>query len=152
MTQKIPMQQSKVVQTRLVLPPDTNHMGSIFGGKVLAYIDEVAAISAMKHSRSIVVTASIDSVNFLSPVTVGDVLTLEAFVTSTGRTSMEVYVRVKRESWKTGEQTLTTTSFLTMVAVDNEGKPLEVPSVYPETDEEKELYQSAMERRQKRGK
>ncbi len=146
------MQQSKVVQTRLVLPPDTNHMGSIFGGKVLAYIDEVAAISAMKHSRSIVVTASIDSVNFLSPVTVGDVLTLEAFVTSTGRTSMEVYVRVKRESWKTGEQTLTTTSFLTMVAVDNEGKPLEVPSVYPETDEEKELYQSAMERRQKRGK
>ncbi|MBM7704817.1 acyl-CoA thioesterase [Metabacillus iocasae] len=150
MEQKIPMQQSKVVQTRLVLPPDTNHMGSIFGGKVLAYIDEVAAISAMKHCRSIVVTASIDSVNFLSPVTVGDVLISEAFVTSTGRTSMEVYVRVKRESWKNGEQTLTTTSFLTMVAVDDQGYPIQVPTVYPETNEEKQLYQSAMERRQKR--
>ena len=84
-----PMKESRTIQTKLVLPPDTNHMDSIFGGKVLAYIDEIAGISAMKHSRKQVVTASIDSVDFLSSAHVGDVLELEANVTSTGRTSME---------------------------------------------------------------
>jgi acyl-CoA hydrolase len=146
------MSESRVVQTRLVLPPDTNHLGSIFGGKVLAYIDEIAAISAMKHSRSTVVTASIDSVNFLSPVKAGDILTLESFVTGTGNTSMEVYVRVHRENFKTGEQTLTTTSFLTMVAVDEEGNSKPVPKVVPQTEEEKWLYTSSKERREKRMK
>jgi acyl-CoA hydrolase len=147
-----PMSESKVVQTRLVLPPDTNHLGSIFGGKVLAYIDEIAAISAMKHSRSTVVTASIDSVDFLSPVKAGDILTLESFVTGTGKTSMEVYVRVHRENWKTEEKTLTTTSFVTMVAVDEEGHAHPVPKVVPETEEEKALYASSQERRERRMK
>jgi acyl-CoA hydrolase len=146
------MSESRVVQTRLVLPPDTNHLGSIFGGKVLAYIDEIAAISAMKHSRSTVVTASIDSVNFLSPVKAGDILTLESFVTGTGNTSMEVYVRVHRENLKTSEQTLTTTSFLTMVAVDEDGNPKPVPKVVPQSEEEKSLYTSSKERREKRMK
>ena len=150
MHQGKPMSESKVVQTRLVFPSDTNHLGSIFGGKVLAYIDEVAAISAMKHSRSTVVTASIDSVNFLSPVKVGDILTLESFVTGTGKTSMEVYVHVYRENLKTGEQTLTTTSFVTMVALDEAGNARPVPKVIPETEEEKELYASSKERREKR--
>ncbi|MFC3884722.1 acyl-CoA thioesterase [Bacillus songklensis] len=152
MQQEKAMNESRVVQTRLVLPPDTNHLGSIFGGKVLAYIDEIAAISAMKHSRSTVVTASIDSVNFLSSVKAGDILTLESFVTGTGNTSMEVYVRVHRENLKTGEQTLTTTSFVTMVAVDDEGNSKPVPKVVPQTEEEKWLYTSSKERREKRMK
>src|SRR5699024_12872265 len=85
---------SKTVQTRLVLPPDTNHLDTIFGGKILAYIDEIAALAAMKHANSAVVTESIDSVDFLSSATVGDALTLEAFVIDTVTSYMEVYVKV----------------------------------------------------------
>ncbi len=141
---------SRTIQTRLVLPPDTNHMGTIFGGTVLSYIDEIAAISAMKHSRKVVVTASIDRVNFLSSAEVGDILTLEAFVISTGRTSMEVFVKVESENLKTSTRTLTTTSILTMVAKDSKGVPSPVPGVIPETEEEKELFKTAQVRKRRR--
>ncbi|MBT2582733.1 acyl-CoA thioesterase [Planococcus sp. ISL-109] len=145
------MSESRTIQTKLVLPPDTNHMESIFGGKVLAYIDEVAGISAMKHARRhVVVTASIDSVDFLSSAKVGDVLELEANVTSTGRTSMEVYVRVKSINLETAEERLTTESFLTLVAIGDNGKPTAVPPVYPETDGEKLFFESAPARREYR--
>ncbi|KGX89470.1 acyl-CoA thioesterase [Pontibacillus marinus] len=143
---------SKTVQTRLVLPPDTNHLDSIFGGKILAYIDEIAALTAMKHSSSAVVTASIDSVDFLSSAKVGDSLTSEAFVTYTGRSSMEVYVKVTAHNLLKNEQTLTTESFMTMVAVDENGKPKPVPSVLPETDEEKRLFETAPARKENRKK
>ncbi|MFS0674547.1 acyl-CoA thioesterase [Ornithinibacillus sp. 179-J 7C1 HS] len=138
---------SRTIQTKLVLPPDTNHLGTIFGGKVLSYIDEIAAIAAMKHSNKVVVTASIDKVNFLSSARVGDILTLEGFVIATGRTSMDVYVKVECEHFKTREKSLTTTSFLTMVAIDEHGKPAPVPAVIPETENERELYQQARKRR-----
>ncbi|MBM7621560.1 acyl-CoA hydrolase [Bacillus tianshenii] len=141
---------SRTIQTRLVLPPDTNHMGTIFGGVILSYIDEIAAITAMKHSRNVVVTASIDQVTFLSPAKVGDILTLEAIVASTGRTSMEIFVKVENENYETGEKTTTTTSFLTMVAKGKDGKPTPVPGVIPETDAEKILFESASERKKKR--
>ena len=142
--------QSRTIQTKLVLPPDTNHMGTIFGGVILSYIDEIAAITAMKHSRNVVVTASIDQVTFLSPAEVGDILTLEAVVASTGRTSMEVFVKVENENYETGEKTTTTTSFLTMVAKGKDGKPTPVPGVIPETEAEKMLFESALERKKKR--
>lgn len=145
-----PMKESRTIQTKLVLPPDTNHMNSIFGGKVLAYIDEIAGISAMKHSRKQVVTASIDSVDFLSSAHVGDVLELEANVTSTGRTSMEVYVRVKSHNLQTGQERLTTESFLTMVAMGEDGKPAQVPAVIPESAGEKLFFKSAPARREHR--
>lgn len=141
---------SRTIQTKLVLPPDTNHLGTIFGGKVLSYIDEIAAIAAMKHSKRVVVTASIDTVNFLSSARVGDILILEGVVISTGTTSMEVYVKVECEHIETRERRLTTTSFLTMVAIDEEGKPVPVPSVIPETIKEQELFQQASERRKQR--
>ena len=145
------MKESRTIQTKLVLPPDTNHMNSIFGGKVLAYIDEIAGIAAMKHSRRhVVVTASIDSVDFLSSAHVGDVLELEANVTSTGRTSMEVYVRVKSQNLQTGEEKLTTESFLTMVAMGDDGKPTPVPPVIPESEGEKLFFNSAPARREHR--
>ena len=117
----LPMSYSKSIQTRLVLPPDTNHHQSIFGGKVLAYIDEIAAIAAMKHSQGEVVTASFDSVDFVSPAYAGDMIELEAVVSGTGRTSMEVYVRVVSRNVKTGAKKLTTESFVTMVAIDETG-------------------------------
>lgn len=141
---------SRTIQTHLVLPPDTNHMGTIFGGTVLSYIDEIAAIAAMKHSRRAVVTASIDTVNFLSSAEVGDILTLEAFVISTGRTSMEVFVKVETENLTTSRKTTTTTSILTMVAKDSNGVPVPVPPVVPETEEEEAMYKAAGVRRQRR--
>jgi acyl-CoA hydrolase len=125
-------------------------MGTIFGGVILSYIDEIAAITAMKHSRNVVVTASIDQVTFLSPARVGDILTLEAIVASTGRTSMEIFVKVENENYETGEKTTTTTSFLTMVAKGKDGKPTPVPGVIPETEAEKMLFNSASERKKKR--
>lgn len=143
---------SRTIQTRLVLPPDTNHMGTIFGGTVLAYIDEIAAITAMKHSGKAVVTASIDTVNFLSSAKVGNVLILEGVVISTGRTSMEVYVKAECQSIESGEKTLTTTAVLTMVAVDENGKPSPVRSVIPETEKEKQLFKSAQSRKERRMK
>ncbi|MYL72874.1 acyl-CoA thioesterase [Halobacillus litoralis] len=146
----IPAHYSKMTQTRLVLPPDTNHLDTIFGGKVLSYIDEIAALTAMKHSNCVVVTASIDSVDFLSSAKVGDALTLEACVTSTGRTSMEVYVKVFADDLLQGQKVMTTESFLTMVAVDAAGKPTPVPPIIPETEEDKRLYETAPSRRKHR--
>jgi acyl-CoA hydrolase len=141
---------SRTIQTHLVLPPDTNHMGTIFGGTILAYVDEIAAIAAMKHSRKVVVTASIDRVNFLSSAVVGDILTLEAFVISTGRTSMEIFVKVETENLETARRTLTTTSILTMVAKDSDGVPVPVPGVIPQTEEERDLFKTAKHRKQQR--
>ncbi|MEK4487769.1 acyl-CoA thioesterase [Psychrobacillus sp. FSL H8-0484] len=142
-----PMSQSRTIQTHLILPPDTNHHQTIFGGKVLAYIDEIAAITSMKHAKTGVVTASIDSVDFLSPAKVGDVIELDAIVSSTGRSSMEVYVRVTSMNPLTGEEKLTTESFVTMVAVDESGRPIPVAGIHPETEEEKRLFESGPARR-----
>ncbi|MCA0988461.1 acyl-CoA thioesterase [Guptibacillus algicola] len=148
--ESLPVNYSRMTQTRLVLPPDTNHLDTIFGGKVLAYIDEIAALTAMKHSSCVVVTASIDSVDFLSSAKVGDALTLEASVTRSGRTSMEVYVKVYADDLLKGRKVMTTESFLTMVAVDADGKPKTVPGIIPETDEEKRLYETAASRKEHR--
>lgn len=145
-----PMSQSRTIQSHLILPPDTNHHKTIFGGKVLAYIDEIAAITAMKHAKGAVVTASIDSVDFLSPAKVGDVIELDAIVSSTGRTSMEVYVRVTSMNLLTGEEKLTTESYVTMVAVDKDGKSTLVAGIHPETEEETRLFETGPARREHR--
>ncbi len=150
MTEKWPMSKSRTIQTRLVLPPDTNNLQTIFGGKVLAYIDEIAAVTAMKHANLIVVTASIDSVDFLSSARVGDVLELEAVVCSTGRTSMEVFVTVHSMDLLTGETKLTTESFLTMVAMGTNNKPTPVAAVFPESEAEVRLFEKAQARRDHR--
>lgn len=150
MSNAVPMSQSRTIQTKLVLPPDTNHHHSIFGGRVLAYIDEIAAIASMKHSKREVVTASIDSVDFVSPAYAGDVLELEAIVTSTGRSSMEVYVRVISKNLITSEERLTTESFVTMVAIDAKGNTTEVPPVFPETETERRLFETGPQRREHR--
>lgn len=152
MTNTLPMGFSKTHQTRLIMPSETNHHKSIFGGQVLWYIDEIAALAAMKHSKGEVVTASIDSVDFISPAYAGDVLELESMVTSTGRTSLEVYVRVVCRDLKSGAERLTTESFVTIVAIDENGKPRSVPSVYPETEMEKKLFETAKFRREYRKK
>lgn len=139
--------ESRTVQASLVLPSDTNNHGTIFGGTMMAYVDEVAAIAAMRHSRRVVVTASLDSIDFLTPAKMGNSVCLEAFVTSTGTSSMEIFVKIISENLITGERHLTATSFLTFVALDEHGKPTPVPPVIPETEEELYLFSKAAERK-----
>jgi acyl-CoA hydrolase len=129
--------------TDLVLPPDTNNYGTIFGGNVMAYIDKIASIACMRHARKPVVTASSDSLDFLEPVKVGEAIRLEAFVTWTHKTSMEVYVKVESENLLTGEVKLTAAAYLTFVALGSDGRPTPVPPVIPETEEEKWHYETA---------
>jgi acyl-CoA hydrolase len=138
--------ESLAVKTSLVLPPDTNSFGTMFGGKLMAYIDDIAAIAAMRHARKLVVTASSDSVDFLSPIWEGHSVCLEAFVTYTGRTSMEVFVKVVGENMITQERNVCAVSFLTFVALDEHGNPTEVPKVIPQSEEEIQLHESAQER------
>ena len=145
-----PMGESRTISTRLVLPPDMNNHHTIFGGKIMAYIDEIAAITSMKHAQAPTVTASIDSLDFVSPAVVGDVLELEGIVCATGRTSMAVFVSVYAKNLITGERNLTTKSFITMVAIDENGRPKPVAKVYPETEMEKSLFETAPARRENR--
>ncbi|MFD0049036.1 acyl-CoA thioesterase [Actinomycetes bacterium NPDC127524] len=137
---------SLVIKTSMVLPPDTNNIGTMFGGKLMAYIDDVAAISAMRHARNSVVTASTDSVDFMHPILEGNAVCLESFVTYTGRSSMEIVVKVVAEDLLSGERNLCAMSFLTFVAIDKDGKPQPVPKVVPQTEMEKSLYQTAKSR------
>ena len=141
-----PARLSRTVMTNLVLPPDTNNHGTIFGGNIMAYIDKVASIACMRHARKPVVTASSDSLDFLEPVKVGEAVQIEAFVTWTHNTSMEVFVQVESENLMTGEVKLTATSYLTFVALGSDGRPTHVPLVVPETEEEQRHYQTAPSR------
>ncbi|WP_017754488.1 acyl-CoA thioesterase [Calidifontibacillus oryziterrae] len=138
--------ESRIFKSSHVLPPDTNNHGTLFGGKLMAYIDDVAALSARKHSRLNCVTASTDSIDFLKPIKVDSEVCLEAFVTWTHTTSMEVFVRVIAEDLFTGERIVCATSFLTFVAIGEDGKPTEVPKVIPETEVEKFLHETASAR------
>src|SRR5699024_5689738 len=121
------------------LPPDTNAYGTLFGGKLMAYMDDVAVIAAVRHSRRTCVTASTGSVDFLAPVKLGDFVILEAFVTSTHKTSMEIFVKVLTESLKTGETKLCATALLTFVALDEDGTPDAVPGVITPAGQERQL-------------
>ena len=145
-----PCRESRVTKTSVVLPPDTNNYGTLFGGKMMAYVDEVASMSAMRHARTPVVTAFIDSVEFLCPVRVGQAVTLESFVCWTGKTSMEVYVNVNAEDLISGETQLCLTSLLVFVALDNQGVPVSVPNVIAETEFEQALNNGGAERLHRR--
>lgn len=136
--------------TEIVLPEDSNPRGSIFGGRVLALIDKCAAIVAMRHARSEVVTVSVDSVAFLNKVRVGDVLILGGRINAAFGSSMEVEVEVWDEEPHSGERTLTTTAFVTMVAVDDEGRPHPAPRLEPTDDEERRRAEQAARRRRER--
>ncbi len=141
-----PVIASKAVKSAVILPPDTNNLGTMFGGKVMSYIDDIAALSAIRHARMTVVTASTDSVDFLHPIKSDQAICLESFVTWTHNTSMEIFVKVVGEDLLTGERTVCATSFLTFVALDSHGTPHPVPPVIPETAFEKKLFDTATER------
>jgi acyl-CoA hydrolase len=141
-----PASSSRTLMTQLIFPLDTNHYDTMFGGKLMEYMDKVAAISAMRHARKRVVTASTDSLDFLAPIHVGEVIEVEAFVTWTRRSSMEIYVSVNSENLYSGVRKTTVTAFFTFVALDESGKPSSVAPVVPESDFERQLHDSAPER------
>lgn len=141
-------QATLAVSTKLVLPNDTNTLSNLFGGKLLAWMDEIASISAHRHCRRVVVTASVNSVAFKNPVKLGDMVTLRAKVSRAFTSSMEVFVDVFVEDHMTGAETKVNEAIYTFVAVDQRGNPIDVPSLLPETDEEKSRYDGALRRRQ----
>ncbi len=145
-----PVRESASEYAELVLPNDANALGNLLGGRVMHLVDLAAAMAAMRHCRRTVVTASIDHMNFLHPVHIGQLLTLRSSVNRVFRTSMEVGVKVMVEDLMTGEQRHTSSAYLTFVALDESGCKIEVPPVIPETDEEKRRYLEAGQRREYR--
>lgn len=142
--------ESRVIRTSRVFPNDVNNHNTLFGGKLMFDVDMIASISAQRHSRTECVTASTDTVDFLSPITPADSVCFESFVTWTGSTSMEIFVKIIAENLKTGTRKIAATAFLTFVALDDQGKPTNVPGLIPETEEEKKLYETGKERAEKR--
>jgi acyl-CoA hydrolase len=142
--------ESRVVRTGRVFPNDVNNHNTLFGGKLMSDMDMVASISATRHSRKEVVTASTDSVDFLQPITQQDSVCIESFISWTGTSSMEVFVKVIAENLISGDRKIAATAFLTFVALDENGKPTQVPRIIPETDEEKKLFETGKERAEKR--
>lgn len=142
--------ESAVVMTELVLPSDTNALGTIFGGRVMSWIDIAAAMAAGRHARRAVVTASLDALHFKAPIKLGHYVHIRAMVNYVSKTSMEVGVRVDSENPLTGEMTHTSTAYTTFVALDDHGRPVSVPTVVPETPDEKRRFEAAKKRREAR--
>ena len=144
------MAESRVEMTEIVLPEDTNSRGSIFGGRVLALVDKCAAVVAMRHARSEVVTASLDSVDFKSGVRVGNILVLTGRLNAVFTSSMEVEIEVHAEDPLTGARHLTTRAFVTMVAMGPHGRTAPVPRLTLATDDERKRAAAAADRRRDR--
>ena len=139
--------ESLTTVSRIMMPMDANVAGNVFGGTILRLIDEVASIVAFRHARKNVVTASIDRMDFLGSVYIGDLLRLNASINYVHRTSMEIGVRVEAENPLTGQVRHTGTCFLTYVALDKNRQPTPVPPLTPETEEDKRRWAEAEVRR-----
>jgi len=139
-----------IEMNQLVLPQHTNSLGTVFGGTIMSWIDICAAMSAQRHARRVVVTASMDQLDFLAPIKGGELVSLRSVVNYVGRTSMEVGVRVEAEDTLSGERTHAASAYLTFVAIDERGTPVEVPRLVPQTADEKLRWEEAKARRQQR--
>src|SRR5678809_2237 len=142
--------ESEVVMTELVLPNDTNTFGNLMGGRLLYWMDIAAALAAMKHCGSPVVTASVDNISFEAPIKLGNVVHIEAKVSRSFNSSMEVHLRVWGEDAIQQYKYKSNEAYYTFVALDPNGKPRPVPSMIPETEGEKKLFEGALRRRQVR--
>jgi len=141
---------SRASTVRLMLPTDANFMGNVFGGAVLAEIDRVAYVTASRHAKTMCVTASLDRVDFIAPVHVGELVDFDAELTYVGRTSMEVWVRVRSEALRGGAPRLVVEALLTMVALDRDGRPTEVPPLLLHTDDERRRFDEGHHRMEAR--
>ncbi len=139
--------ESMVASSILMVPQDANPAGNVHGGVIMKYIDETAGVVAFRHSRSNAVTASIDRIIFHHPVFIGNLLTLKACVNMTGRTSMEIGVRVESENLLSGEILHTASAYLTFVALDSSGRPTQIPRLIVETEEEIRRLRQSLDRR-----
>ena len=144
------VQESETQMTELALPGDSNPLGNLLGGRVMHWIDLAAAMAAMRHAGQVAVTASMDRVEFLSPIKVGQVVHLTARLTWVGRTSMEVRVDVDSEDMVSGDRHETSTAYLTFVAIGPDGRPVPVPELIVSSPEEVEEFQGAERRRGER--
>ena len=138
---------SKTVMSRTMLPSDANPYGNVHGGEVMKLIDAVAGAAATRHARARVVTARIDELSFLAPVYVGHLVTAKASVNHVGKTSMEVGVRVEAEDMLTGNVVHVASAYLVFVATDEHGKPVPLPPITAETDDERRRMKAAETRR-----
>ncbi len=145
-----PVQASQVQMTELVLPNDCNQLGSLLGGRLMHWIDIAGVIAGQRHCQRVVVTASVDELNFLHPIRLGEVVRLHASVNRVFRTSLEVGVRVTADNQITGESKHANSAYLTFVAVDQKGEPVSCPPIIPETGEEKRRFDQALARREQR--
>jgi uncharacterized protein (TIGR00369 family) len=145
-----PMSFSRMQTVQQMTQQDANFAGNVHGGVIMKLIDSTAGIVAAKHCGTNVVTASIDRLDFHSPVFVGDILRVHANLNFTGRTSMELGVKVEAENFITGEIRQTASAYLTFVSLDQLGKPMEIPQVIPETEDEIRINTEAAIRRKKR--
>ena len=144
------MRESLSEYSEIALPNDANGLGNVLGGKVMHLVDLAAAMAALRHARNPVVTAAVDSLHFIHPVRIGQLVVLRSSVNRVFHTSMEVGVQVETEDLLTGRKQHTCSAYLTFVAVDKNGRPVPVPPVIPETEEEKRRYRDAGERREYR--
>jgi len=138
---------SEVEMTELVLPNDANILGNLLGGRLMHWIDIAAAIAASRHCNRAVVTRAMESLDFKKPVHIGEIVILRAKIIWTGNTSMKIMVKVFKENLKTGQIIQTNEAFLTFVAVDEDAKPVSVPALLPESDEEILMFQKQEQRR-----
>ena len=139
--------ESSITTSFVMMPEDANPAGNVHGGVIVKHIDTTAGVVAFRHSRRNAVTASIDSLIFHYPVFIGDLLTLRASLNMTGRTSMEIGVRVEAENLITGEVRHTASAYLTFVALDESSRPTEIPPLIVETKDEKRRNREAQARR-----
>lgn len=141
---------SYTVMTELILPNDANTLGNLMGGKLMYWMDIAGGVAAQKHSNSQVVTASVDNISFNNPIKLGYTITIEAQVTRAFNTSMEVFLRVYGEDFQTHQRYMSNEAYLTFVALGANGKPRSVPELIPQTEQEKQLFDGALRRRQLR--
>tara|TARA_B100001115_G_C15791916_1_gene390587 strand:+ start:723 stop:1187 length:465 start_codon:yes stop_codon:yes gene_type:complete len=146
----VPVSNSKVHMQEMILPNDSNVLGNVLGGKVMHLMDLCAAMSALKHCRNQVVTASVDNLDFLAPSKIGDFLILKSSVNYCGTTSMEVGVRIDTENRKTGKLKHTASAYLTFVAIDENGKTIKVPQVDAQSEEEQRRFKEGQKRYKER--
>ena len=143
---------SAIVMSQLMLPPDANPWGNVHGGTIMKLLDSAAGVVATRHCRSRVVTARIDEMSFLEPVFIGNVVTIKASVNDTGRTSLEVGVRVEAEDLQSGRTWHVGSAYLVFVSLADEGRPKEVPPIVPESDDERRRQRDARERKARRSR
>lgn len=141
------VKESQVIMTELVLPNDTNQLGNLLGGRLMHWIDIAAALASMRHTGQVCVTASVDDMQFIVPIKLGQVVILKASVNRVYTTSLEVGVRVEVEDLRAGSIAHANTAYLTFVGIDANGTPLPAPQVIPETDDERRRFESAAIRR-----